>query len=174
MTSRGYTALAAYIQKLSEHLSNCDRHGAEHANRAVCGHIPSDAFDVDINGMADALVASQLTTALLIYDSSQPISLPEHAERVCLGTCVSLSKNGEPSMPYVIVGANEPQYAWPEKRLISTASPLGKALLGKMINDEVTVVTKKSENTWEIAGIGTILPEEDEKPELMLEIPMDG
>ena len=58
------------------------------------------------------------------------------ASRVQLGTTVSVNTSDGKTMEYQIVGAAE---AMPTGGLISNESPVGKALLGKKVGDEVQV-----------------------------------
>jgi transcription elongation factor GreA len=46
------------------------------------------------------------------------------------------------------------------KGLISTSSPIGKALLGKKAGDEVTVVTPAGTREYEVVRLSTIYDEE--------------
>jgi transcription elongation factor GreA len=46
------------------------------------------------------------------------------------------------------------------KGLISTSSPIGKALLGKKPGDEVTVVTPAGKREYEVVRLSTIYDEE--------------
>jgi len=59
-----------------------------------------------------------------------------HASRVQLGTKVSVDSNDGKKMEYTIVGAAE---ARPTEGLISNESPVGRALLGKRVGDEIQV-----------------------------------
>jgi transcription elongation factor GreA len=59
-----------------------------------------------------------------------------HANRVQLGSKVSLATSEGDKMEYTIVGAAE---ARPTEGLISNESPVGRALLGKRVGDEVQV-----------------------------------
>jgi transcription elongation factor GreA len=51
---------------------------------------------------------------------------------------------------YVLVGPDE---ANSDKNLISTTSPVGRALLGKTEGDEVTVQTPGGKRGFEIVGV---------------------
>ena len=59
-----------------------------------------------------------------------------HANRVQLGSKVSLKDGDGKAMEYTIVGAAE---ARPTEGMISNESPVGRALLGKRVGDEVQV-----------------------------------
>jgi transcription elongation factor GreA len=59
-----------------------------------------------------------------------------HASRVQLGSTVTLDPHDGKTMEYTIVG---PAEARPTEGLISNESPVGRALLGKRVGDEVQV-----------------------------------
>ncbi len=59
-----------------------------------------------------------------------------HASRVQLGSKVSVDSSDGKKMEYTIVGAAE---ARPTEGLISNESPVGRALLGKRVGDEIQV-----------------------------------
>jgi transcription elongation factor GreA len=63
-----------------------------------------------------------------------------HASRVQLGSKVSLTSGDGTDMEYTIVG---PAEARPTEGLISNESPVGRALLGKRVGDEVQVTVPK-------------------------------
>jgi transcription elongation factor GreA len=71
-----------------------------------------------------------LSNAVLIDNGSQPHSIVE------LGSSVTIRENGEKPEKYMVVGAAE---ANPKDGRISNESPLGRALLGKRVGDEVKV-----------------------------------
>jgi len=59
-----------------------------------------------------------------------------HANRVQLGTKVSVTASDGKAMEYTIVG---PAEARPTEGMISNESPVGRALLGKRVGDEIQV-----------------------------------
>jgi transcription elongation factor GreA len=63
-----------------------------------------------------------------------------HATRVQLGSKVTVNTSEAKTVEYTIVG---PAEARPTKGLISNESPVGKALLGKRVGDEVQVSVPK-------------------------------
>jgi transcription elongation factor GreA len=63
-----------------------------------------------------------------------------HASRVQIGSKVSVDSNEGKAMEYTIVGPAEAQ---PTEGLISNESPVGRALLGKRVGDEVQVSVPK-------------------------------
>ena len=63
-----------------------------------------------------------------------------HATRVQLGSKVTLKTSDAKDVDYTIVGAPEAQ---PTKGMISNESPVGRALLGKRVGDEVQISVPK-------------------------------
>jgi transcription elongation factor GreA len=63
-----------------------------------------------------------------------------HANRVQLGSHVKVAASDGKAMDYTIVGAAE---ARPTEGMISNESPVGKALLGKRVGDEIQVSVPK-------------------------------
>ena len=63
-----------------------------------------------------------------------------HANRVLLGSTVKLETDDGKEMEYTIVGGAE---ARPTKGLISNESPVGQALLGKRVGDQVQLQVPK-------------------------------
>jgi len=79
------------------------------------------------------------------------ISHSESSSFVDIGSTVKSQKEGSPEVEtYVIVGSEE---ADPEHRRISNESPLGRALMGKKIGDEVSLKTPKGEMRLRIIEI---------------------
>jgi transcription elongation factor GreA len=74
-----------------------------------------------------------------------------HANRVQLGSRVSVDANDGKTMEYTIVG---PAEARPTEGLISHESPVGKALLGKRVGDEVQVSVPKGVLKLSVKSIG--------------------
>lgn len=69
--------------------------------------------------------------------------------KVALGSKVEL-KMGKKTVTYSVVG---PVEADPLEGKISNESPIGEALMGKKVNDTVTITTPKGEITYEIVSI---------------------
>jgi transcription elongation factor GreA len=74
-----------------------------------------------------------------------------HANRVQLGSKVGLSADDGSKMEYTIVG---PAEARPTEGLISNESPVGRALLGKRVGDEVQVQVPRGLLRLTVTGIG--------------------
>jgi transcription elongation factor GreA len=71
--------------------------------------------------------------------------------RVSLGTKVTLlDLDNKKELTYVIVGSEESD---PKANRISAASPVGQAVLGKSVGDEVTVKVPKGTRKFRIKGI---------------------
>jgi transcription elongation factor GreA len=72
-------------------------------------------------------------------------------EKIVLGATVKLADvDTDKEITYVLVGPDE---ANSDKNLISTTSPVGRALLGKSEGDEVTVQTPGGKRGFEIVGV---------------------
>ncbi len=72
------------------------------------------------------------------------------AKSVHLGSTITL-KNSDKEVTYTIVGAVE---ANPIEGKISDQSPIGQQLMGKKVDEQVTIVTPKGETTYTIKSIG--------------------
>lgn len=81
--------------------------------------------------------------------NSSLIKMTHGTKTVQIGTSFEADK-GSKSHRYTIVGADE---AKPEAGLISNESPLGKAFLGKKLNDVVNVKTPGGEVSYKIKNI---------------------
>ncbi len=75
----------------------------------------------------------------------------EPSERVVFGTTVAIENvdTGD-ERTWTLVGENE---ASVEDRRISYKSPIGRALIGKSVGEEVTVQTPGGKQVWEIVGV---------------------
>ncbi len=73
------------------------------------------------------------------------------SERITFGATVELADDEEGTeKAYQIVGNYEADI---EKNLISTSSPIGRALLGKEEGDTIEIVTPKGAKTYEILSV---------------------
>lgn len=75
---------------------------------------------------------------------------PERDGRVYFGAWVTLEDEDGQRVKYQIVGSDETD---PDKKRISIDSPLAKALMRKLIGDEITVERPKGEITYEIIEV---------------------
>jgi transcription elongation factor GreA len=73
--------------------------------------------------------------------------------KVAFGSTVTLREEGGGTITYQLV---MPEDADGAKGLISTASPIGRALLGKEEGDEVTVPTPNGQRVFELIKLATI------------------
>jgi transcription elongation factor GreA len=73
-----------------------------------------------------------------------------HASRVQIGSTVHVSDPNGKTTEYTIVGGAESQ---PTKGLISNESPVGQALLGKRVGDEVQISVPKGFLKLTVTGI---------------------
>jgi transcription elongation factor GreA len=87
-------------------------------------------------------IEARLRTAVIV-------AAPAAGSRVGLGSVVTVDDEGE-EVRYTIVGAAE---ADPRNGRISSSSPVGRALLGRDVSDEVTVVTPAGEARYRILAI---------------------
>jgi transcription elongation factor GreA len=74
-----------------------------------------------------------------------------HASRVQLGTKVRVKTSEGKDMDYTIVGAAE---ARPTEGMISNESPVGRALLGKRVGDEVQISAPRGVLKMTVVSIG--------------------
>ena len=72
--------------------------------------------------------------------------------KVAFGSTVTLREDGD-TVTYQLV---MPEDADAAKGLISIASPIGRALLGKEVGDEVTVPTPNGQRSFELIKLVTI------------------
>lgn len=73
-------------------------------------------------------------------------------DRVCVGSTVTLRDKGSGDVrTYTVVGSAE---ADPMKAKISNESPIGQAIMGKRVGDEVTVPVPVGSLEYEILAIG--------------------
>jgi transcription elongation factor GreA len=74
-------------------------------------------------------------------------------DRAAFGSTVHLREEGGGEVVYQLV---MPEDADAEKGLISTSSPIGKAIVGKEEGDEVVVVAPNSTRKYEITRLITV------------------
>lgn len=84
-----------------------------------------------------------------ILKNVEVITQPKNKNKVELGNTVDL-KNSKGKKSFTIVGSVE---ADPLIGKISDESPIGKALIGKKLGDEVEIVTPASKTKYTIAAI---------------------
>ena len=74
-------------------------------------------------------------------------------DKAGFGSTVTLRESGGPKFNYQLVMPEDADVA---KGLISTSSPIGRALINKKEGDEVTVVTPAGERSFEIVTLVTL------------------
>ena len=91
------------------------------------------------------------TPVIEIEDILQHASIIKSADAtvVGLGSAVEL-KNSDRTVTYTVVG---PVEADPMEGKISDESPIGQALMGKKVGDEVTISTPKGEIVYTISSL---------------------
>jgi transcription elongation factor GreA len=94
-----------------------------------------------LEGRVQAIEA-RLRTAVIV-------EAPTAGSRVGLGSVVTVDDEGE-AVTYTIVGADESD---PARGRISSSSPVGRALLGRDIGDQVAVATPAGETHYRILEI---------------------
>ena len=77
-------------------------------------------------------------------------------DRIAFGSTVHVKEDGNGVFTYQLV---MPEDADAAKGLISTTSPIGRALMGKEVGDEVKVPTPGGLRTFEIVKLATIYDE---------------
>jgi len=93
-----------------------------------------------------AMLENQMASAEIIDVAKLPPS-----ERVVFGTTVTIENvDTDEERTWKIVGENEADV---ENRQISYKSPIGRALIGKEVGEEVPVQTPGGKQTWEIVGV---------------------
>jgi len=110
--------------------------------------------DLSENAEYDAAREEQglLETRIIeIEDILQHASIIKSADAtvVGLGSAVEL-KNSDKTVTYTVVG---PVEADPMEGKISDESPIGQALMGKKVGDEVTISTPKGEIVYTISSL---------------------
>ncbi len=74
-------------------------------------------------------------------------------DRIAFGSSVCLRDGDDETVTYELVMQED---ADPDKGWISTASPIGRAIVGKTEGDEITVTTPKGVREFEIVTVTTI------------------
>ncbi|MCC7358457.1 MAG: transcription elongation factor GreA [Anaerolineales bacterium] len=80
-------------------------------------------------------IEATLRSATIVNNANQGVGA---AEIVAVGCTVTVQERGEQAEKYMLVGAKE---ANPRERKISNESPIGRALLGRKVGEEVRAAT---------------------------------
>ncbi len=113
----------------------------------------SDAVDnaeYDEAKTDQAFVEGRIRELERMLSGARIIEQPQGVEYVRLGCRVTVVDGDGDEETYHLVGSQE---ADPRKRLISNESPIGRALLGKRIGEEATVVAPDGSFTLRVTAI---------------------
>ena len=77
-------------------------------------------------------------------------TVPDNTDKIFFGAYVSLEDEDGKELRYRLVGPDEID---PHRGYISIDSPMGKALLGKSIDSEITISTPTGEQTYWVLAI---------------------
>jgi len=139
LTKDGMTRL----QQELDHLINVRRHEVAdriHASKELSSAQNNSEYEEAKNEQA-FVEGRIMTLERMLYNA---IVIDEeaahHASRVQIGSTVHVSDGAGKEMTYTIVGGAEAQ---PTKGLISNDSPVGLALLGKRVGDDVQISVPK-------------------------------
>lgn len=136
LTREGYNRL----QDELEHLRTVRRQEvAERLHEALeggdLGVDPDAEYEAAKN--EQAFVEGRIKELEMLLSQARVVDAPEGSDTVTVGSKVTIVEDGvEDNEEYIIVGAAE---ADPRSGRISNESPLGKALMGKRVGDQVTV-----------------------------------
>lgn len=95
-------------------------------------------------------VESRISEIEHILQNVEIILKPKVEGKVCLGSLVKLRNDGK-TKEFQVVGTVE---ADPLNGRISDESPIGRALMGKKVGDEVEIATPAETSVYKIADIG--------------------
>jgi transcription elongation factor GreA len=131
------------LEKELDHLRNVRRHEVAdriHEAKELASAQNNSEYEEAKNEQAFVegrimTLENLLANATIIDEESA-----HHANRVQLGARVSVKTSEGKDVEYTIVGAAE---ARPTEGLISNESPVGRALLGKRVGDEVQISVPK-------------------------------
>lgn len=93
---------------------------------------------------------AQLAVLLEVVDSVQIVSGTASAERAFFGAWVDLEDEAGDRVTYRLVGPDEGDV---KAGLINVESPLGRALLGKEVGDEVVVQRPRGARTYAVIAL---------------------
>ena len=104
----------------------------------------------DLSENADYIAAKEdqaFIEGCILLRSSVLISDQTSKQEVAIGSTVTISEDDGVEEQYTLVG---PAEADPTTGMISHESPIGQAIIGKSIDDTVTVVTPGGKSTFKI------------------------
>ncbi len=140
------------LEKELKQLKSVDRHAVVKAIEVARAHgdLSENAeyhAAKDHQGMIEARI-SELETALALAEVIDPTTLS--GDTVMFGATVALLDENDEKVIYQIVGKYEGDV---KERRISNESPLGRALIGRSVGDDVEVRTPSGEKFYEITKI---------------------
>ena len=94
-------------------------------------------------------IDKKITEIERIIKSAEIVEKNNSQEIVSFGSCVSVLTNGE-NHEFEIVGEHEADLA---NNKLSSTSPIGKALMGKSLNDEVEITVPAGTIVYKIVNI---------------------
>ncbi len=97
-----------------------------------------------------AFVEGRILTLETLIQNAEVIQEAHDHQRVSLGSSVTVQNNKGEIETYTIVGSTE---ADPKGLRISNESPVGQALLGKCVGDEVQVIAPAGALRWTIVSV---------------------
>jgi transcription elongation factor GreB len=144
MTSEGAARMVAELRALND----IDR---PRAAAALAAALPADESESlrrlsEIDRRVSYL--GRMKSALVVVDE------PATAERVVFGLVARVQEEGGPEREYRIVGADESD---PENGLLSWASPVARALVGKKVGDLAVATLPRGECRMRVLGIARSL-----------------
>jgi transcription elongation factor GreA len=149
MTTAGYARLSAELKQLQM----VERPSLSAAIEEARGHgdLKENAeyhAAKERQGFVEGRIA-ELSSKLSRAEQIDPTKLK--GERIMLGATVDLVDVAtDKPTTYVLVGPDEADLA---RGLISTTSPIGRALLGKTPGDEATVQAPGGKRVWEVVKV---------------------
>ena len=123
---------------------------AEHIRIAKEDGDLSENAGYDAAKSEQSFVEGRIMTVDAILKSAQIIESGGDKDVVILGCTVTVQEDGYDPETYHLVGSPE---ADPSKGRISNESPLGRALIGKSVNDTVEVNAPSGVATFTVLGI---------------------
>jgi transcription elongation factor GreA len=112
----------------------------------------TDNAEYDLAKSDQAFVEGRIQELEHMLASAQLIEEPPSADFVRLGCRVTVRTSDGEEETYHLVGSQE---ANPRRGLISNESPLGRALIGKRVGEETTVVAPGGSFTVEVLSIAS-------------------
>jgi transcription elongation factor GreA len=97
-----------------------------------------------------ARIEAEIARLQRLLDSAKELKIGQGGEEVTLGSHVHLRTENNREVRYAIVGPDE---ANPSEGRISNESPVGSALIGHKVGDQVTVSTPSGVRTYTVLGL---------------------